>query len=336
MADKLDHLNERQMASENRLHSFQSVWAAANHRPCKYDPDADPDPDPMPAPGRDNRLCLYNMDDLTVKYTLIKDVNMDELIKINIAGDPHLVKPPKHVKWKWLINWAKAAQCNRLYKQIITPYGTFMITNHCIDEIHFPTQEDARLVAKFRCNITLDGNVPPGSFVDISDMTIVTREQFCLTRGIARLNHPVWNAFGRGIPESFSQVNWNNIRDSWRYCYVFDNVLTDEEKRYGPNREMKFRDTVDLFTFAMYQQFDWWFSTLRTEVDRRIQLGIDRNQTVEANSQYSNYVNGVKLKDIPDYDDYEKWHFVKGWQYYTWGGTELIIGSKYDRRRNRH
>lgn len=335
MSDKLDHLNARQMASENKYHSFQSVWIAANHRPCTYDPEAEDDPDPMPAPGRDNRLCLYNMDDLTVKYSLILHVDLDEKIKISPGGHVDIVKPPKHVKWKWLINWAKCAQCNNLFKQVITPYGTFMIANHCIDEIHFPTEEDSRLVARFRCNFIINPDVKPGTFVDVTDNTIVTTDQFALTRGIARMNHPVWNSFGRGVPEGMKNVKWENVRDSWRYCYVFDNVLDDEDKKYGRNRDKKFKDTVDLFTFAMYQQFDWWFSHLRNTVENKLQEGVSRDSTIQVFGQYTNYVNGTKLKDIPDYDEYQKWHFVKGWPYMTFGERDLIIGSKYDNRRRR-
>lgn len=319
------------MQSENLFHSFQSVWAKSNHRPCTYDEEAEPDPEPLPEPGRDNPNCLYNIDDLTIQYSVILHVDMDEKIRIRESGDVDIIKPPAHVKWKWLINWAKAAQCNKLFKQVITPYGTFVIVNHVLFDVHFPTEEDARFVARFQCYFKLSTAVKPGSFVDITNDTIITTDQFANSIGLTKFHHAVWDSFGRDIPLGFKDVKWSNILDTWRYCYVFDNVLDDNDKKYGENKNKKFNNTVELFTFAMYQQFNWWFACLRKQVDEEIQRGVSRHSTIDVGSQWSNYVNGVKLKDIPTEEEFQHWHFVKGWVYRRWSENDFRIGSRHDR-----
>lgn len=306
---RYEHLNERQMKSEERFRSWQSVWIKGKHRECQFDEEAPPDPDPMDPPGEYNPNCLYGVDDITIKYEVSLKINMNPRHVTRENGRVDIVKPPKHVKWKWLYNWAKAAQTNWIYKELVTPWGTFFLFNHSLERVHFPTQKDPRCVARFSTQFV--ASAKPGKVLDPEGATMKTYNQYIQDHNGKRI--PVFEGFQRPIPIGCKDVKWESVKDTYRYCFIFEHVLDDKDRSYTLYRDKIFHSAKEMIGRAIYFQFNAWFGDVCDYIARIREDGYTRRSLVEPNYRYNQRENYTEVREFPTEDEFENWKFHLGW-----------------------
>lgn len=326
MTHKYEHLNERQMKSEELFKSWQSLWNVAPQVQCQFDPNAPEDEDPMPDPGRDNPVCLYNKDDVKVKYEIFVDLPVDTQIKIGIGGGVHLWTPPRHVHWKWLRQWAKAAQNNRAFKSFSTPYGLFGFRNHSLNKIYFPTDTRGRFTAQFETEIVYLAKY--NQMVDHNNVL----------RTYPEVDYTAcYKQFPKGVPRGCLYVNWDNIKDTYRYCYMFDKILSDEDKIWDAAGQHKFGHAKDMWAAAIWFQFNYWFNCMQDDIKRIYDNGGNRNSFVHPYDDLGTKENYCQVKDVPSPAMFKKWTFHSSWtpQEYNPGDMTYVNNQARSNEANR-
>lgn len=317
-----EHLNKRQLNSEKRLKSFQSVWITSNYRKCKFDPATPDDPYPLPRPGRGNSHCLYTQDDTTIKYSIIYHMDLRDKQVTRPNGTVDTVHVARNVKWKWLFTWSKEVTINPWFTQLVTPYGTFGILDHQLKRVHFPTREDPRLIGFFEFKVR--GPLCRAGYM-MSPFTglIVTHDSIAHQIGTKL---PPYKKMKIDVPTSCQDINWPFIKDIWRYCYTWDTVIKDEDKKYGKKKRRKFANFKEMWCFSMYAQFEEFWNSLMQAKDIKINSGdyVSKDTAIEPfKDWHGNFTNYLKIKDFPDPKMIDEIIVTDRWVNYTYGIDDL-------------
>lgn len=319
----IEHLNRRQLNSENKLKSFQSVWITSNYRKCRFDPATPDDPNPLPRPGRGNSHCLYNEFDTTVQYSIIYQMDLSDIQKRRPDGTVDTVHVARNVKWKWLFTWSKEVSINLWFKQMVTPYGTFTIIDHQLKKIHFPTREDSRLIGFFEFKVRIGSPLRAGYMINPFNNLVMTHDAVARQLGTSL---PPFKKMHIGVPVGCQNFNWPFIKDIWRYCYAWDAILSDDDKKYGKRKTRKFNNLKEMWCFSMYAQFEEFWNSLMQAKQNKIDSGdyVSKNTAIEPfNNFHGNFSNFLKIKDFPDPDMIKDIIVTDKWVNYTIGMDDL-------------
>lgn len=301
------NLNDRQLVSELNYKSFQSVWKNSAYRPTRRGPNGgEPDPVPMPRPGRNNINCLYDVNDITIKYRIEKDVDTQDVIRV-LDGRQYSIRRPRHVKWKWLEFYAHNVMSNRVFRYFTCPYGCFEIQDHRLEKVYFPTRRRPKFAADFSCKIKVRGAYY--EVVDSFDDRVIHNKLDELNQG-NRINYQ-YGYFRAGIPAGVKDIKFANIKDTWRYCFAFEYVLNRQDRRHGLTEE-EFISASDMWFRCVDNLFDFFKQEFRLEtmnLNRRREND-DMNFYMYPRSLKSNFY--IKYKDIPSYEYMQTFNLKRG------------------------
>lgn len=296
------HMNSRQQKSENSIKLFQSVWKKSKQRPTARDYDAPEDePDMFPDPGKDNELCNYGKNDITLHYRVCFVPHRTYKVRKLPNGEEVEVKRPRHVYWKWLIMMSKDFQCNVVWKNIYTPWGNFQRYNQKIDTIYFPNDQDPRLIVNMTCEFRLHPEAWfPGYMVDPYDGEIMTIKDFKAAHN--NLEITTYSYFRTGEIKGLKDVKWSNVRDIWRWCYIMENVLDYNDKIWYNDlgQAYEWDGFEDFFWHCTKCQFEMYISQCKLHCTKTSMWTKNKGtDQVWLLSRYINYVNACPLKDFP-------------------------------------
>ena len=299
-------MNMRQHTSEIHYKSFQSVWSKSRVRPTRTSPNALPDPVPMPAPGRDNLNCLYNKDDITIKYRIEKDVMVPDTVR-TIEGVVYNFRCPRNVKWKWLVHYAHSLMSNKLFRHFTCPYGCFEIQDHTINAVYFPNRQRKKFAADFTCTMKIRGSYYHEVDYD-NPINVKNRKQ--------DIESGQWTPyqfayFRNGLPLGMKDIKFDNIKDTYRYCYAFDYVLDRNDKRFAIDGR-EFSSANDMWLYCIENIFDTFKKHLGRAHDILDINRHNRNRFYTLHEEYSNNLNYISYKDIPNKAYMDTFNFKRG------------------------
>ena len=229
-----------------------------------------PGPTPTPAPGPKNIKAIVDSERVIVKY-LIK-LDLDKVENKEDRFTPFTGEVT--CKMKIMLNWKNWLRCFK-YKMFNTPYGVFEVSNHNLAYIYWHTRVDGQKDDYFFFELEVQYVSKPGTVKFWNNNCWKTGEVGSvnylddngdLIPPIYKLdkNHKYFkksdilkrDMFGMGLsfPLSQGDIKWENIRNTWRYIFAFDQMLRPEDKLVG-GWEISFEDMIFAYIKSRFNEY---------------------------------------------------------------------------------
>lgn len=312
-------VNHRQLIANGKWKSFQGVRRGTATYNVVESPNAPPDPAVFQQPSDDNFRCNIGPDFIQYKYELFFDLPMQDyhLKRRNITYK----KAIAHTRWKFLYNFAKCVQTNIKFKFINTPYGVFAFNKHQLHSVYLPKTDVTHMAAQYTFEIKYIA--PPGKYYNHETHDLVDYNTFIQlhSNNPRDLDLVILNLLGGQAVNTWNEVRWDNIKDTYRYVYVYNKLISAEDKKMrivykrNLNQNMgqihdnvSFKDfcynlmylTYMKYVFTMELEINWLKDNNQAYPNNHIELLDRQAYCFTYNVQTGLRENYIKLKDLPD------------------------------------
>lgn len=314
------------LKKDENWRSSHPVHANAREVKVIADENANKEPIKNIPPGTKNKRCEVDKSRCRFQYSLVKHINIEPHYN---EREERYVSPNFYVPWKFLYNWGKAAQTNTQFKVISTPWGCFMLQEHRLRHVYFPCRERDFLEAQYEVEVAFVKE--PGYIWDYFRSQFLEVDEYEELHKNADIKNTYFR-FNCEIPISLNEVNWENIKDTYRYIYAYEHVVEYSEclmeltydpipRRTGIKQITSFED---LILQSIWLQFNYYTECLYKEISRKKQNGeVSKNGRCEMSDIHGLYSYDVETEDRHNYmlykdippKDFTKNMYIREWHY---------------------